>query len=291
VDEPDFFLDQRVAILGLGLMGGSLALALRGRCRELTGVDPDQQALELARQRQIVDWATSDAAAALPGTGLVVLAAPVRANLRLAKALPELHPGEAVVLDLGSTKREICQVFAGLPARFDPIGGHPMCGKEHPGLVYAEAEIFKGAVFAFTPLDRTSQRARELAQRLAQALGSHPLWLDAATHDRWVASSSHLPYLLANALALTVPEEAAPLIGPGYNSTTRLAASFAPMMLDVLLSNRQNVLSAVGALRAQLDALQAALEAEDALRLRRLLEASADKRRALTQAHIGRETL
>ncbi len=287
MDETDFYLDLRVTIVGLGLMGGSLALSLHGHCRELAGVDPDAETLALARQRQVVNWATADPAAALPGADLVVLAAPVQANLELARALPALHPGRAIVLDLGSTKSEICQAFAELPERFDPIGGHPMCGKEHAGLAHAEAEIFDGATFAFTPLERTSQRARELARRLAEGIGSRPIWLDPATHDRWVASTSHLPYLVANALALATPEQAAPLVGPGFRSTSRLAASFAPMMLEVLLSNRQNVLAATRRLRTELDGLESALAAGDVPRLRRLLEQSARKHQALTQARQG----
>ncbi len=235
----------RVAIVGLGLMGGSLAMALRGRCARLIGVDRDEATLDLAKRRMLVDKATDDAAQALPQANLVVLSVPVSAILSFLDELPRLHPGSAVVLDLGSTKKEITAAMARLPERFQPIGGHPMCGKEKSGLEHAEAGLFQGAPFALTVLPRTGRQAIDLATELVQTVGARPVWLDSETHDRWVASTSHLPYLVACALAATMPEEAAPLIGSGYRSTSRLAASPVSVMLDILLTNREEVLAAV----------------------------------------------
>jgi prephenate dehydrogenase len=112
----------RVAVIGLGLMGGSLALALRGQCNSLLGVDVDPEIVALALKRGIVDKASTDLSTILPGADLVVLAAPVLAILNLLKGLPQAHPGRAVVLDLGSTKARILEAMNGLPERFDPIG-------------------------------------------------------------------------------------------------------------------------------------------------------------------------
>lgn len=260
---PGWLPEARVAILGLGLMGGSLAMALRGRCAVLLGFDPDPGTLDLARRLGIVAQASADPAGILPQADVVVLAAPVRAILSLLRSLPELHPGEAVVLDLGSTKAGIVAEMERLPARFDPIGGHPMCGKETSSLENAEAGLYRGAAFVFTPLERSSEKARVLAGEIARAVGAQPLFLDPHVHDHWVAATSHLPYLVAAALALATPVEASPLIGPGFRSTARLAASSPEVMVDVLATNRENVLACLRGFREQLDVLEATLAGQD----------------------------
>jgi prephenate dehydrogenase len=259
---PELLSESNVTIIGLGLMGGSLALALRGRCAAVVGVDRDPVIRAAAREQQVVDRAFSDPAEALRNADLVILATPVCTILQFLTELPSLHPGHAVVLDLGSSKVEIVQAMQGLPDRFEPIGGHPMCGKEQSSLYNAEAELFCGARFAFTPLPRTTSRARALAAGLAGAIGADPLWLDPVTHDRWTAATSHLPYLVASALAASTPTEAAPLLGPGFRSTARLAGSSTEMMLDVLLTNRSQVLTALKRFRANLDRLEENLSGE-----------------------------
>jgi prephenate dehydrogenase len=292
MEEPDFS-QLRVAILGLGLMGGSLALCLRGRVRELRAADPDANVRELASQMEIVDRLAAEPPEILSGVDLIVLAAPVRANLKIVQALPRWMPdkppakkrgGARVVLDLGSTKMAICQAYTSLPGRFDPLGGHPMGGKERGGLENADAGIFHGATFALTALPRTSPRAKRMAEGLARLLGSRPLWVEAEAHDRWAAATSHLPYLLSNALALATPAEARSLAGPGFRSTSRLAGGFTPMMLDVLLSNRENVLEALERFRGELDALETALRQGDEAGLRASLERSAQRHTELVEA-------
>lgn len=278
--EPPFLADCRVAVLGLGLMGGSLALALRGKCAALLGIDPDPAVLSLALERAVVNEASADPADLLPQADLVILAAPVSAILALIQELPELHPGRAVVIDLGSTKVEISAALAKLPERFDPLGGHPMCGKEQSSLAHAEAGLFRGAPFAFTPLERTSRRARSLAQQMAEAAGAHPVWLDASTHDEWTAATSHLPYLVSSALALATPVEASPLVGPGFRSATRLAAASAAMMSDVLLTNRGQTLAALERFKERLDQLTSFLLEQDTA-LQGLLAEGAEHRRQI----------
>lgn len=280
--QSDFLFSSRVAIAGLGLMGGSLALALRDRCQTLLAVDPDPKTLALARRRHIVEKISSDPAEILPQADLIILAAPVGAILEMIPCLPVLHPGSPMVLDIGSTKTQICQAMEALPSRFDPLGGHPMCGKENLTLIHAEASLYQGATFAFTPLQRTSAQAREIAGQLARAVGAHPFWLDPLTHDRYTAATSHLPYLLASALALTTPEETSPLIGPGFQSTSRLAATPASMMADVLRSNKENILRVLKDFRSQLDLLEESLESEDCQALQELLSRSATQHNSLT---------
>jgi prephenate dehydrogenase len=269
VSEPDFTseADQlahiRVAVLGLGLMGGSLGLALQGRCQAVLGYDPDPDARALARQLGAVDRAVADPAAILPEAGLVILAAPVRAILEWINRLPELHPGNPMVLDLGSTKRMVCQALESLPARFEPVGGHPMCGKETAGIAFADKSLYKDASFIFVELANSTPRARRLAAALAAAIEAHPVWLKAITHDRWTASTSHVPYLVASALAAATPEEASLLVGPGFRSTTRLAGSDTAMMMDILSTNREPILAALQGVRTQIEQIEALLTGED----------------------------
>ncbi len=286
-DEPGFFA-ARVAILGLGLMGGSLALALRGRCIHLTGIDPDPYTLSLAETLHLADDLAASPGKLLAQAEVVILATPVHTILDLLVQLPGLHPGPAVVLDLGSTKSEIVRAMAALPERFDPLGGHPMCGKEQSSLAQAEAGLFRNAPFAFVPLERTSPRARLLAERLAHLLGARSLWLDAERHDRWVAATSHVPYLVANALAGATPPECAPLAGSGFRSTARLAVSPEHVMMDILTTNSDNVLSACRRMRSRLEQIEQQLAAGDLTALRQTLaEGAANQRKIFNYPHGG----
>lgn len=264
--DEDFFRlikDLRVAIMGLGLMGGSLAMALRGRVRELLGSDPNQETLDLADKIALCNRISTDPAEILPNADLVILAAPVKAILELLHNLPDNCPGPAIVLDLGSTKTRIVEAMEILPERFDPIGGHPMCGKERSSLVEAESGLYRGASFALTPLPRTSLRARTIIENLVRAVGAHPVWLNAWMHDRWVSATSHAPFLIANALAGVTPPEVAPLVGPGYRSTTRISTTPPSVMLDILSTNRDNVLESLGRFRKQIDLLETLLREEN----------------------------
>ncbi|MEW5868996.1 MAG: prephenate dehydrogenase/arogenate dehydrogenase family protein [Chloroflexota bacterium] len=277
----------RVAILGLGLMGGSLALALHGKCTALWGIDLDPQIVSLAQAQGVVERASSRPEDLLPQADLVILAAPVRAILDLLRQLPELHPGPAIVMDLGSTKAQIMAAMQELPERFDPVGGHPMCGKERGSLAHAEAGLYRDAPFALVALERTSRRAEALAETLALEVGARPLWLDAQVHDRWAGATSHLPYLTANALAAITPFDAAPLVGPGLQSTTRLAATPRRMMLEILATNRENVLAGLQRLQVRLAGLEARLQAEDWLGLEEMLEDGAVRYEMLRE-HLTR---
>jgi prephenate dehydrogenase len=188
------------------------------------------------------------------------------------------------VLDLGSTKVEILRAMGALPDRFDPLGGHPMCGKERSSLKAADAQLFRGQPFAFTPLARTSAKARRLAGQLAAAVGARPIWIDAGAHDRWVAATSHLPYLLASALSASTPPECAPLVGPGFRSTSRLASTSPEVMLDILITNRSNLLEALSRFQARLDGLERWLESGDWPELLLALTDGAARREAILAA-------
>ena len=284
MSQPDFNLaESKIAIIGLGLMGGSLALGLRGKCAALYGIDPHQPTLELALSQHIVDYAGSDPAKLLPEADLVILAAPVPAILSLLEQLPSFMPNPCIVMDLGSTKRLVVEAMSRLPERFDPIGGHPICGKEKLSLANAERTLYFAAPFLLTPLAQTSSRALSAAKQIIEALGAKAKTLDAVEHDRILASTSHLPFLISSALALTTPEDVTSFVGPGFKSTSRLAGTSSSMMLGVLQSNRENVLSALQGMQTQLAEIESALLVEDFAKLESILNEAQTKYQTLTQ--------
>lgn len=284
MQEPDFNLaESKIAIIGLGLMGGSLALGLKGKCAALYGLDPHHATLDLALSQKIVDRADSDPAKLLPEADLVILSAPVPAILALLEQLPVFTPAPCIVMDTGSTKRLIVEAMSRLPERFDPIGGHPICGKEKLSLANAERTLYYAAPFLLTPLERTSPRALSAANQIIGAVGAKAIVLDAVEHDRILAFTSHLPFLLSSALALSTPDDVASFVGPGFKSTSRLAGTSSSMMLGVLQSNRENALNTISELQQQLAEIKIALASKNYSKLESILNEAQRKYQAFTQ--------
>jgi prephenate dehydrogenase len=280
MSEPGFNLARsKIAIVGLGLMGGSLALGLRGKCATIYGIDTDRATVELALAQQIVDYADCDPVKLLPKADLIILSAPVPAILTLLEQLPSYIQNPCIVMDLGSTKKRIVEAMSRLPERFDPIGGHPICGKEKLSLANAERTLYYAAPFLLTPLERTTARALSAAQQIIEALGAKARILDAEEHDRILASTSHLPFLISSALALATDGNLAPFVGPGFRSTSRLAGTSASMMLGVLQSNRENVLTALHRMQTQLAGIESALSTTDYAKLESILNEAQNKYR------------
>lgn len=254
--------EAQVAIVGLGLMGGSLAGALRGQCQSVIGVARRPEVIEAALARGLVDRGTTDLADGVRKADIVVLATPVRVILdQLAQIGPLLKPEGCLLTDLGSTKTQVVAEMAHLPDHIQPLGGHPMCGKELSGIEEADVALYRGRTFILCPLPRTSEAALALGQSLAKAAGAHPLVLQPERQDFLVATLSHLPYLLACALvgtadATTSADPAAwEIVAGGFRDTSRVAGSDVTMMLDILLTNREEVLRAVETYQAQLSGL------------------------------------
>jgi len=278
---------SRVVVIGLGLMGGSLAGALRGRCRTVVGVARRSETVDLARGRGLIDRGTTDVRSAVANADIVVFATPVRIILRQLPEVGPLLPDGCLVLDLGSTKAQILEAMAALPPHVEPLGGHPMCGRELSGIEAADVSLYRERTFILSPLERTSAEAIERGRELVAAVGASPLLLDAARQDRLVATLSHLPYLLACSLvrtadATTSPDPAAwEIVAGGYRDTSRVAGSDVTMMLDILVTNRDAVLAAASVFRDKLDELTRLLAAEDEPALRDLLVASRTERRRM----------
>ena len=286
--EPGFktqLAECRVGIIGLGLMGGSLALALSGACRSISGYDiaPDtiRQAIDRGIIHRPIDLRGDE-------VDLLILAAPVSAILDWLDRVPPVFSGEFHLLDLGSTKTRIVDRMRLLPDRISPLGGHPMCGKETSGLSAADGDLFRGCLFVLTPLERTRPGTLNIALELTAALHARSLTLDPQRHDRATAAISHLPYLIATTLVDAVmhldDDEAWPLAASGFRDTSRLAASDVTMMLDILKSNRGAVLNALESAQLSLQETIELIEREDWLELRAKLEAVREKRMGWEEA-------
>jgi len=277
----------RVTIVGLGLMGGSLAGALCGHCRTVIGVARRAETVEAALARGLVDQATTELAHGVSGSDIVILATPVRVILRQLSEIGSLLQEGCLLMDLGSTKAQIVAEMQDLPPHVQPLGGHPMCGKETSGIEAADPTIYRGATFITSPLARTSEAALALGHELVRAVGAHPLVIDAARQDYLVATISHLPYLLACALVSTADAttSADPLvwkiIAGGFRDTSRVAGSDVTMMVDILLTNREKVTKAVNTCIEQMQRLVCLVETGDKASLRTALSSIRRKRREM----------
>jgi len=279
--------DARVTIVGLGLMGGSLAMALveRSLCREVVGVARRAETVREAMARGTVHRATTELADGVAGADVIVLATPVRTIVRQIRQLAAMPLDPCLLFDLGSTKGDIVMAMQELPRHVQPVGAHPMCGKETTGLAAAESTLYEGAPWVLVPAPRTSSAALALAQELAVSVGARPLTLDASRHDRLVAAISHMPYALAVALVLAAAELGAEddlvwaLAASGFRDTSRLAASDVTMMLDILLTNQAAVGDGLRRASDHLNRLADLVTAGDEESLRATLTA-AHRRRA-----------
>ena len=253
--EPIF---SKVGIVGLGLIGGSIAL----RSRELwptslvIAVD-NKDVLETAMRLHAIDVAADDLIV-LAEADLLVLAAPVAQNISLLADLDDYVRQPAVVTDTGSTKRDIVAAARRLPPRFTFIGGHPLAGAAKGGLEHARPDLFKGRPWILTP--HTNRDALEKISAFVRALGSEPRTMQADTHDRLLAFLSHLPQLTASALMKVVGDAAGAdglaLSGRGLADTTRLASSPADIWKDIAASNADQIGPALDALIAVLQDLR-----------------------------------
>lgn len=275
-----------LCIVGLGLMGASLAMALRGSVDwRITAVTRREETARVALDRAIVESATTDLAAGVAQADVIVLAAPVRAIIGQLHTLGGMLKPGAVVTDLGSTKTEIVHAMNQLPEGLFAVGSHPMCGKELSGLDAAEPDLYRGKRWVLTRTERTDDAAFELIRDMARTTGAVTLELDAARHDMLVAFASHLPYALS--LALVSATEQASLNDPtlwqvtasGFRDTSRVAASDVNMMLDILLTNGDAVTNAIRDFQFNLDQLAALLERRDEPGLQAYLTAAAQARK------------
>lgn len=238
---------HKAAIVGLGLIGGSLALAIRRTHPEieLIGIDRDEPTLKLALAQGAIDWGTPQLEEGVAGADLIVLATPVSSILEILPRLPDIIREDAIVTDTGSTKRMICQAAGRvLPERF--VGGHPMAGAERQGFLAARAELLEGAVYVLTPTLPSDKCAQRLASFL-ETIGVRVRFMSPERHDQVVAATSHLPQLLSITLATLLAQQAEEdeayyeLVAGGAWDWLRTAASPYEIWRDVFATNANEI--------------------------------------------------
>ena len=264
------FRAHNLAIVGLGLMGGSLALAMRDHADCISGVDHDERARRYALERGLVDCASADLHQAVNSADVVILAAPVRVIVEMLQMrIGSYLRSNTLVIDIGSTKQDIVDAMANLPIGVNAVGGHPMTGKENGGIEESDPSLYRGRPFVLCPSRRTTPAARLHAVAFVETLGALPIEMDAERHDQIVAGISHLPYLLSATLVATIANQARDdnayweLAAGGFRDTSRLAASDVTMMGDILSTNTQAVATLLAQFRMQLAMLETLLIAGD----------------------------
>jgi len=285
---------ERVAIVGVGLLGGSLGMACRrrGLAREVVGVGRDNRKLAEAQRLGAVDRFTSDAPRGVAEADFIVLATPVRVIMDQLPMVRASAPAGALVTDVGSAKASIVRAaesaFDGAPIVF--LGSHPMAGGEQTGAVHAREDLYEDAPCYLTPTASTPREALERLTAFWRRLGARVAVMAAERHDTIVALLSHLPHAVAVALmgALEADgeerETLRSLAGPGLLDTTRVAAGSTDMWRDIFLENRGQTLRAIDAFSGSLSALRKAIETDDAAGIERILDAARDMRRFLGEA-------
>lgn len=282
----------RISIIGLGLLGASLGLALRsidpkeapiGEV-ELIGFDRDPRAVREARGRLAIDKEAHSLADAVRGAHIVVVATPVQAVREIFVQLASLLPEGAVVTDVVSTKAQVSSWAAEiLPAGVSYVGGHPMAGKEQAGAQAADPDLFKGAIYCLTTSRSTHQDALNAVEAMVRSIGAKPYYIDPEEHDAYVAGISHLPLLLSVGLVEITGrspawKEMAPLAATGFRDVSRLASGNPEMHRDICLTNPVGISRWLGEMAGFLLDLRDQIEAGDAAAIEDLLRRAKQQR-------------
>jgi prephenate dehydrogenase len=285
---------MRVTVVGVGLIGGSIALAARERLGAvLSGTDRSPEALATARERGVLDHSFQSVAEALDGAEAAFVAVPVGELPTVVGEVLAAAPEDCVVSDVGSTKRAV--VAAHSDPRF--VGGHPLAGAESSGLAHARADLFDGAAWYLTPSRNTSGVLYERLYRLLHGLGARPAAIDPETHDAILATVSHLPHVLANVLvsraaaALHSGDQRLGATGPSFRDATRVAGASSAIWTDIYLSNADVLAEEIDKLAARLNEVRGALAARDRDWLQAWNDNAAADRRGLIEAQLAGEEL
>lgn len=276
-----------VAIVGVGLIGGSIGIDLRSAkaVRRVVGVGRRAETLEAAVAAGCVDETTLDLRQAAAAAELIIVCTPVGRivdDVRIAASAA--RPG-TLVTDAGSTKASIVRALAGtLPAEVAFVGSHPIAGSEKSGPTAAVAGLFRDRVAVVTPLEDTPPTNVERTKRLWQLLGARTIEMSPEAHDAALAATSHVPHLVASALAGITPVDMLPLAAGGWHDTTRIAASDAALWSQILVDNRECVSAVLGKFEVNLSAFRRAIESGDLPEIERLWNLGRERRAAAEKA-------
>lgn len=239
---------RRAVILGTGMLGGSVALGLKkhGLAAQVVGASRQESSLKTAKDMKAIDEGTTDVRRAIQGADLVILAAPVKVILENIEDISKHLRRGCIVTDVGSTKAAVIEAAE---KHFPPhvlfVGSHPMAGSEKSGMAEARADLFKGAVCIMTPNAKTNRMARDKVKQVWTIMGAQVKTMDPVLHDEAMAYVSHLPHMMAFALARCIPEDHFQYGAASLKDTTRIAGSSAKMWADICSSNYRNVIKAI----------------------------------------------
>lgn len=275
----------RIAIVGVGLIGGSLGLAFRAGGLDVTGVDSDRAALDAAVKRGAIDRGTADPAVGAAEADIVFLCTPVlQIPAVVARIAPRLKAG-AIVTDVGSTKGFVSdKIPALLPTGVHYVGGHPMAGREKSGIAAADATLFRGKRYILTPGAGTPSAAVAAVAELISGTGARVTVMDVARHDDCAAVISHVPHVVAAALVNLLGrypgegENLGSLAGGGFCDTTRIASSNADMWADICMTNPAAITAGLEELQGLLGGVAAAIKSGDRAAVRAFFAAAKTRR-------------
>jgi prephenate dehydrogenase len=280
----------RIAVIGVGLIGGSIGLAARERLgATVVGTGRRRAALDAARDQGVLDRVADTVEDAVADAEVVFVCVPVGLLPSYVATTLAAAPADCVITDVGSTKRTV--VASVDDQRF--VGGHPLAGAETTGVEHARADLFDGATWYLTPTETTSGVLYERLHRLLFALGARPAAIEADTHDRILATVSHLPHVLANVLvaeaaaALADGGERLPATGPSFRDATRVAGASSAIWTDIYLSNRDALCAQIDDTIERLRGVRNALSLGDAARVTAWNDAAAEDRRRLLEAQLA----
>jgi len=274
-------LFNKVAVVGIGLIGGSLAAAIKKKrlAQEVLGVSRHKKTLLLAKKSGLIDKGSQDIHI-IKDADLVILATPVETIMNLAPVIARIIRPGCIVIDVGSTKQEIVSKLGKFFAYY--VGSHPLAGSEKRGILNAHPDIFKNSLCILTPTKNTHKGALEKIKRFWQALDTKVILLRPGLHDRILSGVSHLPHIVAFSLINSIPKKYLKFSSTGLKATTRIALSDHKLWADIFLSNQKNTLKAIDSFGGHLRQVKSAIQRKDRRLLSRILKKAKAKRKILS---------
>lgn len=277
-------LFRQVTIIGLGLIGGSLGMALKkGKvARRVVGLARRTSTIREAKAKRAIDFGTTQLTKALDSSDLVILATPPKSVVPLATEIAACTSHRLILTDVASTKQQIVQSLEGrLPTRISFVGGHPMAGSERSGIEAARGDLFEGAVCMLTHTSRTSPTALSRVRALWKAVGSRIEVVSPGRHDEWVAEISHVPHMAAVGLMEATSSGALKMAGTGFSDATRIAQANPKLWEEISQTNRDQITRSLGRLIRELEKLRGLVKGQREKALLKKLRSAQKKRQAL----------
>ena len=273
-------LFHKVAIIGVGLIGGSIALAIKKKnlAKEVVGLSRHKKTLSIATRIGAIDKG-SQRVGVVKDTDLLIFATPINTMLALAPSISKIIKPDCIVTDVGSTKSEVVAKLGKIFPHY--VGSHPLAGSEKRGIMNASPQILQGSLCILTPQKNTSPQALKKIEKLWRRIGVKVIFLSPKLHDKILALVSHLPHIVAFSLIGSIPTRYLKLAPSSLRDTTRIAASDSSLWSDIFLSNQKNILNSIKLLEKNLAKLKSAIQRKDRKLLTKVLKEAKEKRDTL----------